>query len=87
MLPVNSGCRLNTVRGKGKGKRGKGKGFKYIRPLAQECKKHCCGQRDASLLGKGKIPNMHPLSRLLLEVYPLPLNFFPDHKGSVSIIL
>ncbi|PHJ96794.1 hypothetical protein VF09_36040, partial [Nostoc linckia z9] len=73
----------------------KGKGFKYIRPLAQECKKHlaqeckkhCCGQRDASLLGKGKIPNMHPLSRLLLEVYPLPLNFFPDHKGSVSIIL
>ncbi|PHK14475.1 hypothetical protein VF10_31215 [Nostoc linckia z13] len=39
----------NTVWGKGKGERGKGKGFKYIRPIAQECKKHSCGQRDTSL--------------------------------------
>jgi len=89
MLPVNSGSRLNAVQLKGKGERerGKGKGFKYIRPLAQECFLHSCGQRDASLLGKRKIPNMHLFSRFLLEVYPLSLNFFPDQKGSVSIIL
>jgi len=60
-----------------KGEREKGKGFKYIRPLAQECFLHSCGQRDTSLLGKGKIPNMHPLSP---APYPLqgPPSPFPD---------
>ncbi len=37
----------------------------YNRPLAINCFLDSCGQRDTSLLGKGKIPNLSP--------FPLPL--------------
>jgi len=41
----------------------------------EKCKKHSCGQRDASLLGKGKIPNLSP--------FPLPL--FPTSARSLLL--